>query len=106
MAGPAMPMQAFSVAIIKSLQPANTALPAKQRPDTTAMRGTRPLRRAYCRKLGPSRPATLVALSVSPGRPPPPSAKKITGSFCCSAMSRMRSVFLWFMVPWVPARTV
>ena len=37
-----MPSEMFSVATIRSEQPAITALPAKQRPATTAIRGTRP----------------------------------------------------------------
>ena len=37
-----MPIEAFSVATIRSEQPAITALPAKQRPATIAIRGTRP----------------------------------------------------------------
>ena len=41
-AGPPMPIEASSVATIRSEQPAMTALPAKQRPFTTATRGTRP----------------------------------------------------------------
>ena len=41
-AGPPMPIEASSVATIRSEQPAITALPAKQRPLTTAMRGTTP----------------------------------------------------------------
>ena len=41
-AGPPIPSEAFSVATIRSAQPAITALPAKQRPATTATRGTTP----------------------------------------------------------------
>jgi hypothetical protein len=41
-----MPSETFSVATIRSEQPAITALPAKQRPATTAIRGTRPESRA------------------------------------------------------------
>ena len=37
-----MPSDAFFVATIRSDAPAMTALPAKQRPCTTAMRGTTP----------------------------------------------------------------
>ena len=37
-----MPSETFSVATIRSEQPAITALPAKQRPATTAIRGTMP----------------------------------------------------------------
>ena len=38
-AGPPIPIETFSVATIRSEQPAITALPAKQRPLTTAIRG-------------------------------------------------------------------
>ena len=41
-AGPPIPSETFSVATIRSEQPAITALPAKQRPATTAIRGTSP----------------------------------------------------------------
>ncbi len=41
-AGPPMPSETFSVATIRSEQPAMTALPAKHRPATSAMRGTTP----------------------------------------------------------------
>ena len=41
-AGPPIPSEMFSVATIRSAQPAITALPAKQRPATTAIRGTSP----------------------------------------------------------------
>ena len=37
-----MPIEVSAVATIRSEQPAITALPAKQRPLTTAMRGTTP----------------------------------------------------------------
>ena len=41
-AGPPMPIEASSVATMRSEQPAMTALPAKQRPLTIAIRGTSP----------------------------------------------------------------
>jgi hypothetical protein len=41
-----MPIETFSVATIRSEQPAITALPAKHRPATTAIRGTSPESRA------------------------------------------------------------
>ncbi len=41
-AGPPMPIVASSVATIRSEHPAITAFPAKQRPLTTAIRGTSP----------------------------------------------------------------
>jgi hypothetical protein len=49
-AGPPMPIDASSVATIRSEQPAITALPAKQRPLTTAIRGTSPERPAQSAK--------------------------------------------------------
>ena len=67
-----MPMQAFFVATITSQQPTSAALPAKQKPETTAIIGTSPERSAKRRKLGVSSPWTI-SPSVSPGRPPPPS---------------------------------
>ena len=45
-AGPPMPRAVLSVATIRSAAPASTALPAKQRPETTAIRGTSPESRA------------------------------------------------------------
>ena len=82
-----------------------TALPAKQRPATIAIRGTTPERRAQRAKARVSS-AETTAWSVSPGRPPPPSAKNTVGSFMRSISSNRRSFFLWPIVPWVPARTV
>ena len=64
--------------MMTSLEPSSAALPAKQRPELMPMRGTRPLSFAYWRKVGVSRPATP-GKSVSPGRPPPPSAKQDDG---------------------------
>ena len=49
-AGPPIPSEAFSVATIRSEQPARTALPAKQRPATIAIRGTRPESRPRARR--------------------------------------------------------
>src|SRR3954470_1086730 len=77
-AGPPMPSEAPRVATIRSLHPAITALPAKQRPWTIAIRGTLPASRAHsanarvCSQDTPGR-------SVSPGRPPPPSAEEDHG---------------------------
>ncbi len=48
----------MSVATIRSDEPARTALPAKQRPDTTAMRGTTPDRRPQRAKARVSRAET------------------------------------------------
>ncbi|SKU02083.1 Uncharacterised protein [Mycobacteroides abscessus subsp. abscessus] len=43
---------------------------------------------------------------MSPGRPPPPSAKNTVGSFMRSMRSKSLS-FLWCpSAPWVPASTV
>src|ERR1700742_1956688 len=53
-----------------------------------------PLSVPSVRKVGTSRPAT-VATSVSPGRPPPPSANNTTGSFLPAANSKTRSVLAW-----------
>ena len=100
-----MPMLELRVAMVTSQQPQKTALPAKQRPEAMPIRGARPLSWAKARKVGTSRPVTPTP-SVSPGRPPPPSANQMIGSRSRSASAIIRSVFLWFMVPWVPARTV
>lgn len=45
-----MPSDASSVATMRSAQPAITALPAKQRPLTIAIRGTSPDRPAHSAK--------------------------------------------------------
>lgn len=49
-------------------------------------------------KVWQSRPATPTK-SVSPGRPPPPSANSTSGKRHCSARPSRRSVFLWFITP-------
>ena len=49
-AGPPMPSAVLSVATIRSEAPARTALPAKQRPLTIAIRGTTPDSRAQSAK--------------------------------------------------------
>ena len=49
-AGPPMPSDTSSVATIRSEEPAITALPAKHRPETTAIRGTSPESRAQSAK--------------------------------------------------------
>ena len=82
-----------------------TALPAKQRPLTIAMRGTRPESRAHIAKARVSSHDTP-GKSVSPGRPPPPSAKKKTGSRIRSMSSNSRSFLRCPIMPWVPASTV
>ncbi len=100
-----MPIELFSVAMMTSHRPSSAALPAKQRPETMPTRGARPLSAAKRAKLGVSRPATS-GMSVSLGRPPPPSANSTTGRRCWAARPSMRSSFLWLMPPWVPAKTV
>ena len=104
MAGPPIPMLASGVAMMTWQHPSSAALPAKQRPDTTPTRGTSPLSAPKRAKASVSSPVTT-AMSVSPGRPPPPSAKSTTGSRNLSTSSKRRSFFLWFIWPWVPART-
>ena len=94
-AGPPMPIEESAVAMMTSQQPSSAALPAKQRPATTPITGTRPDSRANSTKVGTSRP--LPKVSVSPGRPPPPSANSTTGSRRSWARASMRSSFLWFM---------
>ena len=49
-AGPPIPSEVLSVATIRSEAPAITALPAKQRPATIAIRGTTPESRAQSAK--------------------------------------------------------
>ena len=61
--------------------------------------------RAHVAKVPRSRPPT-VAWSVSPGRPPPPSANRTTGSRRRSAISNKRSFLAWLRMPCVPASTV
>ena len=78
-AGPLMPMLLASVAMITSAQPSSAALPAKQRPCTMPTTGTLPDSAANWLKVWLFRPATM-GMSVSPGRPPPPSANSTTGS--------------------------
>ena len=65
--------------MITSQQPSSAALPAKQRPEAIPTRGTSPLSRANSRNVGTTRWKSS-ELSVSPGRPPPPSANSTTGS--------------------------
>ncbi len=84
-----MPMLAFSVAMITSQQPSSEALPAKQRPVVMPIIGTSPLscaNRANVVVLSPPMP------SVSPGRPPPPSANSTIGIWPLSATPIIRSV--------------
>ena len=104
-AGPPMPSEVFSVATIRSEQPAITALPAKQRPATTAIRGTTPESRPRARTRAcraPRRPGSR----CRPGRPPPPSAKNTVGSRMRSISSNRRSFLRCPSAPWVPASTV
>ena len=105
MAGPPMPIEAPSTAITMSQQPSSAALPAKQRPAAIPISGTWPDSRAKRAKAPVSRPVTT-AVSVSPGRPPPPSAKSTTGRPRRSASSKSRSFLAWLRWPWVPARTM
>ena len=105
MAGPPMPTVVSAVAMMTSQQPSSAAFPAKHRPPTTPTVGTSPLSLANSANASVSRPVT-VAPSVSPGRPPPPSANKTTGSASRSTTSKSRSFLRWFMWPWVPASTV
>ncbi len=91
--------------MMTSHTPASAALPAKHRPETTDTSGTRPRSPASIRKVGTSSPAAPPT-SVSPGRPPPPSAKSTTGSRFRAARSKTRSVLAWLRMPWVPASTV
>ena len=51
--GPPIPMFASGVAMITSQLPSSAEFPAKHRPETIPIRGTRPLRRAKLRKVGP-----------------------------------------------------
>jgi hypothetical protein len=105
MAGPPIPIEDDSVATIRSEQPAITALPAKQLPLTIAIRGTRPDSFAHSANAGTSS-ALTTGTSVSPGRPPPPSAKNTTGSRARSITSNSRSFFTCPSAPCVPASTV
>ena len=104
-AGPPIPMFEPSVAMTTSQHPSRAALPAKHRPEVIPTSGTCPLSRAKRWNAIVSRPDTPGA-SVSPGRPPPPSAKSTTGRCWRSASSNRRSFLRWFWKPWVPARTV
>ena len=104
-AGPPMPRLAPSTATMRSQQPSNAALPAKQRPATMPMRGTCPDSRAKRAKVWQSSPATPCQ-STSPGRPPPPSANSTTGSCQRSASASRRSLLAWLYTPCVPASTV
>ena len=89
-----MPMVALRVAMMTSAQPSSAALPAKQRPCTMPTSGTWPDKRANWMNEVQSRPATT-GMSVSPGRPPPPSANSTTGTRHWRASASMRSSFLW-----------
>ena len=100
-----MPSEEFIVATIRSEQPAITALPAKQLPETIEIRGTWPESLAQSANAR-TWSALTTGWSVSPGRPPPPSAKKTTGSRIRSITSNIRSFLKCPTVPWVPARTV
>ncbi len=105
MAGPPIPMFESAVAITVSQQPSRAALPANTRPTAIPTLGTSPESRAKCSNARVSRPA-ITGMSVSPGRPPPPSAKSTTGSRKRSISSKMRSFLAWLRWPCVPASTV
>ena len=98
MAGPPMPMLEPRVAMTTSLQPRMAALPAKHRPEVIPTSGTSPLSRPHRWKAMVSSPDTPGA-SVSPGRPPPPSAKNTTGRRWRSITSNSRSFLRWFWKP-------
>ena len=104
-AGPLMPTKLARVAMMTSAQPSRAALPAKHRPCTMPTTGTLPESAANWLKVWLLRPATM-GMSVSPGRPPPPSANSTTGSRCLCAMPSIRSVLWWLRMPCVPASTV
>ena len=72
-AGPAIPIQEFFVAILISALPKRAALPAKQNPLFIAILKHLPYKLAQSAKEGTCKPATDVVTSVSPGLPPPPS---------------------------------
>ena len=94
-AGPAIPIELFLVAIITSEQPAIAAFPAKQFPETIEILGTFPLNFAYSLQVGRSKPPELIASkSTSPGLPPPPSTKNIIARFPFLAIEISLSVFL------------
>ena len=80
-----MPMLRVSVAMITSQQPSSAALPAKQRPATMPTSGTWPESAANWRRCD-RRGRRRSGMSVSPGRPPPPSANSTTGSVSRRAM--------------------
>ena len=90
-----MPIDASSVATIRSEQPAITALPAKQRPLTTAIRGTRP------DSAGPERERARVERRDRPGsrcRPGGrrrPRRRRPSGSRIRSISSNSRSFLRW-----------
>jgi len=73
--------------------------------EATPTSGTSPLSAAKRANASVSSPLTT-AVSVSPGRPPPPSAKSTTGTRSSATTSKSRSFFLWFIWPCVPARTM
>ena len=103
-AGPPMPTVAVRVATTTSHSPSSAALPAKHRPPTIPTRGTTPARPAHSPKLVVCSPVTT-GWSVSPGRPPPPSANSTVGTRSRRTTSRNRSVFRCPTVPCVPAST-
>ena len=93
MAGPAIPIHEFFVAILKSEHPNKAAFPAKQYPFAIAILRHRPDNRAHVENEGILRPAIWVVTSTSPGRPPPPSVYITIGRANLSACSVIRSNF-------------
>ncbi len=107
-----MPMELSRVAMITSQAPSSTTFPAKQYPELTPTIGTSPDSFPSSRQVRVDRPPTEVAAPSGiagpeppPARPPPPSEYRTTGSLYCWAIRSMRSVFWWFLRPWVPAST-
>ncbi len=85
-----MPSVEPSVAMITSLHATSAVLPANVRPFTTAISGTSPL---SCEKVVNVcvSTATRGPMSSSPGRPPPPSPNRTSGSRKRWASSNIRS---------------
>ena len=82
-------------------------MPANVRPAVIPIIGTVPLIRASMSYVGVHWPAAEMSeKSVSPERPPAPSAQMISGVACSSANLIIRSVFWCPIIPCVPAQTV
>ena len=89
-AGPPMATVVPSVAIITSQQATSAVLPANVRPLITVINGTRPLNLENWVNVWVSK-ATPGPIASSPGRPPPPSPKRIKGILNRLASSNIRS---------------